>query len=496
MIAIGIDRWIHFWIGEIIMYDIIIIGSGVIGSSIARELSRYRCNVCVLEKDEDLCSETSKANSGIVHSGVDAKPGSNKAHFNLLGNGMMEDLSKELDFPFHRNGSLIIAFTEDDMGKLEEMLEQGKANGVKGLEIINQDRLRLMEPNISEDGYAALYAPTGGIVCPFKLTIAMAENANVNGVDFHFNTKVELIEKQEDHYRLITNRGTYTSNIVVNAAGVYADELHNMVSEDKIKIVARKGEYCLLDKSVGDYVDKTIFQLPTQYGKGVLVTPTIHGNLLIGPTAYDVEDKEGINTTDAGIKEVIAKASLSVKKLPIKQVITSFAGLRAHSIEDDFIIGEIKDSPGFFDAAGIESPGLTSAPAIGQHMAELIAKKYYFSKKDDFIARRKDVISIAEGKEEDRVKLIKEKPEFANVICRCELVTEGEIIDAIHRPLGAKTLDGIKRRTRVGAGRCQAGFCAPKTMEILMRELQEDPFHISKAGGKSTLLVGENKEDL
>lgn len=476
------------------MYDVIIIGSGVIGSAVARELSRYQLKTCVLEKGEDVGAGTSKANSGIVHAGFDATPGSNKAVFNVEGNQMMEELSKELDFPFRRNGSLVLCFREEDYKKLEALVEQGEKNGVKGHRILTKDELKEMEPNISDNAVAALYAPTGGIVCPFKLTIAMAENANVNGVEFKFNTEVKNIEKCDGFYKLSTNQEVFETKIVINAAGLYADVMHNMVSDKKIEIIPRKGEYCLLDKAVGDYVDKTIFQLPTAYGKGVLITPTVHGNILVGPTAKDIENKEGIQTTRDGIDELLTKANLSVKNLPTRQIITSFAGLRAHDTTGDFIIGEVEDAKGFIDIAGIESPGLTCAPAIGKKVAKQVGEILKPKMKDNFIAKRKDVVLMSELSNEEKEELIKQKPEYANIVCRCEMISEGEILDAIHRPLGAKSLDGIKRRTRAGMGRCQAGFCAPKTMEILTRELNKSPFSVTKSGGDSTLLIGSNKE--
>ena len=341
---------------------------------------------------------------------------------------------------------------------------------------------------------AALFAPTGAIVCPFDLNLSMAENAFENGVEFFFNKEVQNIEKTDNGYILTTPDEKIEAKAVVNAAGVYADKFHNMVSEKKLKITARKGEYMLLDKSAGDYVSHTIFQLPGKMGKGVLVTPTVHGNLLVGPTAVDIENKEGVNTTRDGLDKLAATASNAVKNVPLRQVITSFAGLRAHEAGDDFVIGEVEDANGFFDAAGIESPGLTSAPAIGEYLAKVIADKYGFSFKENFKSTRKGIVKPDTLSLEERNELIKKQPAYGNIICRCEMVTEGEIIDAIRRPLGARSLDGVKRRTRAGMGRCQAGFCSPRTMEILEREVPMSMYDISKNGGKSTFVVGLNKE--
>ncbi len=477
------------------MTDIVVIGAGVTGCAIARELARYDRSVIVLERASDVCEGTSKANSGIAHAGFDAVPGTLKAKLNVAGSEMMEALSRELDFPFKRNGSLVLCFDEGDRYKLQKLLEQGHKNGVKELRIIEREELKKLEPNISEDAVAALYAPTGGIVCPFGLTIALAENAAVNGVDFRLNTEVQELQRIPEGYRVITDQGILESRVVINAAGVYADRFHNMVSGQKIKIIPRKGEYCLMDKKVGSWVTKTVFQLPTKYGKGVLVTPTVHGNLLAGPTAVDIEDYEGVNTTGEGMADLMKRAALSVEGLPAGQVITSFAGLRAHGVteKEDFIVGPVEDAPGFFDAAGIESPGLTCAPALGAYMAELVLKYLPAEEKKDFIATRKGIPSMALADSDERQRLIRENPLYADVVCRCEMVTEGEIMDAIHRPLGATTLDGVKRRTRAGMGRCQAGFCSPRTVEILARELGKDMAEIGKNDRGSEFLLEQEK---
>ena len=477
------------------MYDILIIGGGVTGAAIARELSRYDLKTALFEKGEDVCSGTSKANSGIAHAGFDAVPGSLKAKMNIRGSQMMEELSRKLDFPYKRNGSLVLCFDEKDRTRLEKLLQQGKENGVEGLEILEKKELLALEPALSEEVVCALHAPTGGIVCPFKLTIALAENAAVNGVEFHLNEGVKRVQPGTvEGYTVETGKGTYETRIVVNAAGLYGDEIHNQVSGEKLHITPRKGEYCLMDKKIGQLVSHTIFQMPTAMGKGVLVTPTVHGNLMVGPTATDISDKEGVDTTAEGLDEVLKKAALSVKSLPRGVTITSFAGLRAHEDHDDFILGEVKDAPGFFDAVGIESPGLTSAPAIGEWMAEKIVEKLRKTQKVEekkaFQETRKDIPNIASMDQAEAAALIAENPAYGTIICRCEKVTEGEIIDAIRRPLGARSLDGIKRRTRAGMGRCQAGFCSTKVMDILARELGIPLEEVTKAGGASGMLTG------
>ena len=476
------------------MYDVVIIGAGVSGAASARELSRYQLNVCVVEKEEDVCCGTSKANSAIVHAGFDADSGSLMAKLNVEGNEMMDEMSRELDFHFKRNGSLVVCLQEDEMPNLQALYERGVKNGVKGLRIIGREELAAMEPNISDKAVAALYAPTGGIVCPFGMNIAYAENAAENGVEFRFDTEVLHIERKGSHWLLQTNRGEIETTYVVNAAGVYADKFHNMVSSKKLDITPRRGDYCLLDRSVEGFVTHTIFQLPNKFGKGVLVTPTVHGNTLVGPTAIDIENKEGTNTTQAGIDEVIGKAGNTVKNLPIRQVITSFAGLRAHEDGHEFCIGELEDAKGFVDCAGIESPGLSSAPAIGKMVADIIKGLSNAPENPNFKGTRKGILDPKVLTNEERAALIKENPAYGNIICRCEMVTEGEIIDSIKRPLGAKSLDGVKRRTRAGMGRCQAGFCSPRTIEILARERGVDPSEITKSGGASKIIVGVNKD--
>ena len=476
------------------MYDVIIIGAGVSGAASARELSRYKAKICVLEKEEDVCCGTSKANSGIVHAGYDAAPGSLKAMLNVRGNEMMEQLSKDLDFLFQRTGSLVICPDEEGMPGLQKLYDRGLANGVKELKILTREEISAMEPNITDDVYAALYAPSAGIVCPFGMNIALAENAYMNGVEFRFNTEVQDIRKTEKGYEIHTGQGVFHAKCVVNAAGVYADKFHNMVSKKKIRITPRRGEYCLLDKNAGKHISRTVFSLPGKYGKGVLVTPTVHGNLLIGPTAVDIRDKEGTNTTREGLDEVISKAGQSVKNLPMRQVITSFAGLRAHESGAEFIIGEAEDAERFIDCAGIETPGLTSCPAIGEMVAEVLKEKLRLEKKEDFIATRKGILDPNTLAKKERDELIRQESAYGNIICRCEMITEGEILDAIRRPLGARSLDGIKRRTRAGMGRCQSGFCSPKTMEILARELNVSMSDITKSGGNSRLVAGFTKD--
>lgn len=474
------------------MVDIVIIGAGVSGCAIAREVSRYKADVLVLEREEDVCCGTSKANSAIVHAGYDAANGSLMAKLNVEGSRLMPALSKELDFPYENNGSLVVMVSEDDRPALNKLYENGVANGVEGLRIVERDELVRMEPNISDQAVAALYAPTGAIVCPFGLTFALAENAARNGVKFQFDTEVTGIEKTDGGWKLSTTRGDVEARVVVNAAGVYADKLHNMVSDDAMTITPRRGDYFLLDHSAQGHVSHTVFQLPGKFGKGVLVAPTVHGNIIVGPTAIDIEDKEGVATTQAGLDEVRAKCGLAVKDVPLRQTITSFAGLRAHEARHEFFIGEVQ--PGFVDCAGIESPGLSSAPAIGVMVSGIVKNILKLEENPGFESKRKGILDPKGLDAEARAALIRENPAYGTVICRCETVTEGEIVDAIRRVPGARSVDGVKRRVRAGMGRCQGGFCSPRVMEILARELGVDQSAITKAGAGSELIVGVNKD--
>ena len=476
------------------MVDIIVIGAGVSGCAIARELSRKNASVLVVEREEDVCCGTSKANSAIVHAGYDAKHGTLMAKLNVQGSLMMEKLSKDLDFHYRRSGSLVVMVSEDDRPNLMKLYENGIANGVEGLRIVERDELVSMEPNISDNAVAALYAPTGAIVCPFGLTYALAENAAANGVEFRFDSEVTGIEKIDGGWKIRTDKGDLEAKVVVNAAGVYADKLHNMVSDDTMTIVPRRGDYFLLDRTTGGHVNNTIFQLPGKFGKGVLVAPTVHGNTIVGPTAIDIEDKDSTATTAAGLDDVRAKCGMAVKDLPLRQTITSFAGLRAHEARHEFFIGEI--APGFVDCAAIESPGLSSAPAIGVMVADIVNGILGLEDDPDFIPTRKGIKDPKELPFGERAALIKENPAYGTVICRCETITEGEIIDAIHRVPGARSVDGVKRRTRAGMGRCQGGFCSPRVLEILSRELGVPMSEITKSGGASKIIVGVNKDNV
>lgn len=477
------------------MKDVIIIGGGVVGCSVARELSRFDADILLLERGNDVSVGTSKANSGIVHGGYDAKPGTLKAKFNVAGNAMFDALARELDFPFKRNGSMVLCFDKADIGKLLELKEQGVKNGVQGLYIVEgYEAVKAMEPYVSENVVAALVVPNGGIVSPYEMTIAYAENAATNGVEFRFGSEVTAIDKIDGGLQVTCADGfTAQAKYVVNAAGVYADVINNMISPDKMHITARKGDYELLDKTCGYMASHTLFQMPTKMGKGVLVTPTCHGNILVGPTATDVTDKDDVATTPEELASAFDRALLTMPSLNRRNIITQFSGLRAHLDTDDFVIGESAAVKGLYNVAGIESPGLSSAPAIAVHVAEEIAQKLSLGKNANFVAERKGIPHFATLSDEERQKLVAENPLYGRIVCRCETVTEGEIVEAIRRKPGAVDMDGVKRRTRQGMGRCQAGFCTPRVMEILSRELGVPMTEVTKRGGNSQFVIGRTK---
>lgn len=477
------------------MKDVIIIGGGVVGCSVARELSRFDADILLLERGNDVSVGTSKANSGIVHGGYDAKPGTLKAKFNVAGNAKFDALARELDFPFKRNGSMVLCFDKADIGKLLELKEQGVKNGVQGLYVLEgYEAVKAMEPYVSENVVAVLVVPNGGIVSPYEMTIAYAENAATNGVEFRFGSEVTAIDRIDGGLQVTCADGfTAQAKYVVNAAGVYADVINNMISPDKMHITARKGDYELLDKTCGYMASHTLFQMPTKMGKGVLVTPTCHGNILVGPTATDVTDKDDVATTPEELASAFDRALLTMPSLNRRNIITQFSGLRAHLDTDDFVIGESAAVKGLYNVAGIESPGLSSAPAIAVHVAEEIAKKLSLGKNANFVAERKGIPHFATLSDEERQKLVAENPLYGRIVCRCETVTEGEIVEAIRRKPGAVDMDGVKRRTRQGMGRCQAGFCTPRVMEILSRELGVPMTEVTKRGGNSQFVIGRTK---
>ena len=472
------------------MIDVLIIGAGVTGCAIARELSRLRLSVAVYERAEDVCCGTSKANSAIIHSGHSAKPGSNMARLNVEGNAMYTAICEELDVPFKRIGSLNVAFSPEQLPGLDKLMADGKANGVPDMRIIGADELHDMEPNLAPEACGALLASTSGIICPYELTIALAENAAINGVEFHRSTAVKSVSKADGGWMVeLADGSAVRTRAVVNAAGVYSDVFNNMVTENKIQVIPRKGEYWMVDKSYANSFKRTIFQLPGPMGKGILVSPTVDGTIILGPTAQDIDDKDDTDTTSSGLGNVSTTALKIWPTMPRNAFITTFAGIRAHLSSHDFVLGEPEDAPFFFNAAGIESPGLTSAPAIAKELAAQIADRLGAKHKEDYKPGRPQVVRFRELDNAARAALIASNAEFGRIVCRCETVTEAEVRASIRRPVGARSIDGVKRRTRAGMGRCQGGFCMPRVLAILAEELKCSPLEITKCGGKSFILT-------
>lgn len=475
-------------------YDVAVIGAGVVGSLITRELSKYNIKVALLERCNDCAMGATKANSAIVHAGFDAMPGTLKAKLNVRGVELMKKVCKELNVPLKNNGALVVAFSEDELPHLEELKKRGEKNGVPNLRVVGKEELKELEPNIGETAVGALVAPTSSIVCPYELTIAAVENAVTNGARFLRNCEVTAIDYTGGEFKLSTSLGEITAEYVVNAAGVHSGKIASLIGDDSIEIIVRHGDYYLLDKSQGNLVSRTIFQCPTKMGKGVLVSPTVDGNLIVGPSADDIEDGDDVATTSAGLNKIYNSAIKSVPAVSLRNAITSFSGNRAHPTTDDFIIGSSKINEKFINAAGIESPGLSSAPAIAEMVEGIINElSHGFQKKEDFNPIRPEPVRFRHMTTEERAKLIEKNKAYGRIVCRCETITEGEILDAIHAPAGARDVDGVKRRTRAGMGRCQGGFCGSKVVEILARELGTEMNEITKFGGQSKIMYDRTK---
>jgi len=480
------------------MYDITVIGAGITGTFIARELSKYDLNILLLDKENDVANGTTKANSAIVHAGYDALEGTLKAKFNVKGNAMYDNICRDLDVPFKRIGSLVTAFNDEEAATLQKLYQRGLANGVPEMEILRREEVLALEENLSDEVQGALYAKTGGIVGPWELAIALAENGVENGVDLRLNSPVTAIDQRDQGYRLTAGGEEYTTKLVINCAGVYADQIDQMVNEKSFEIIPNRGEYNLFDKSVGDMVNTVVFGCPSAAGKGTVILPTVHGNLLLGPTAEDAEDKEGTQTTFSGLTAINDHARETLKQIGFQEVITSFSGIRAKVATKDFIIESAEGKPDFINVAGIDSPGLTAAPAIAEYVEELVAEAgetagIVLREKPDFQPKRKPSIHFMDLSTKEQKALIEKDSTFGRVICRCENITEGEIVDVIKRNAGATTLDGVKRRARPGSGRCQGGFCAPRVMEILARELDVEMNEVLKDGKGSYVLTEETK---
>ena len=474
------------------VYDVVIVGAGVIGGMVARELSRYDLQICLLEKENDVACGASKANSGIIHGGYDPKPGTLKAKLNTLGVPMLYEAARELHVPYARNGSLVCAFSAEEDASVRALLERGHQNGITDLEILTGDQARELEPNLSPAVTSALWVKNAGIICPYELTIAAVGNAMDNGVVLKRNFEVCRIEKAERCFTVSSRCGeTVRARFLVNCAGGYSGKIAELAGDGFFEIIPRAGEYLLLDKSEGSRVRHTIFQVPSKEGKGILVTPTVDGNLLTGPTAAKVESPDSREITPEGIGWVQRLAAKSVPGVDFRQVITSFSGVRSSEKSGDFIIQASEKVPGLVHAAAIDSPGLTCCVAIAASVAEILRESgLNLCKRENWQGRRENPHAFREMSDEEKNAFIRENPDYGKIVCRCEAVSEGEIRAAIHRNPGARDVDGVKRRTRSGMGRCQGGFCGPYVMELLSRELGVPMESITKNGADSYLLAG------
>jgi len=477
-------------------YDIVVIGAGVVGCLVARALSRYQLKVLLIEKHADVGEGTTKANTAIMHAGYDAAPGTLKASLNVAGNAMYDQVCGELDVDLSRCGTHVVGLRAADLNTLEDLYERGRRNGVPGLELIDGDEMRRREPAVTPECVGALYASTGGIVDPFQLCYAAAENAITNGVRLWLETEALGFEREGSLVRGVrTSRGMVAARWVVIAAGLWADELMAQLGEHDLAITPRRGQYLLLDKRAGEMVRGVLFPCPTPISKGIVVTRTIHGNLMLGPNAEHVTDKRELATTAEGLCEVMSGAQSLVPALDPRDVIRTFAGLRASGNTGDFVIERLPAAQNVVALGGIESPGLTAAPAMAERVVDLLREAgLALQERRDYQSIRHSIPRFAELTNEQRQALIERDPRYGNVVCRCEMVTEGEIVAACHAPVPARTYDALKRRTRVGSGRCQGGFDTPLVLEIMSRELGVPPTELTKKGDGSRMVARRTKD--
>lgn len=478
------------------MYDVAIIGAGIVGACTAYELSKYDLSVCLIEKENDAASGATKANSALVHAGFDPEEGTIMAKLNIEGCGMFEELSREAGFPYKRNGALVLAFSEADLETLEMLYRRGIANGVHGLRVIDRDELIKLEKNVGDKALGALHAPSAGIVGPWEMCLALIEKAVRSGVVLSLRSSVTNISKTDEIFEIEINGGesVIRSKRIINAAGIHADEIMEMAGEREFSIIPRKGQYLVLDKSQGKLVSHTLFQCPSEKGKGVMVTPTIHGNLLVGPDSGPADDREDKATSSEGLELVKSSALQSVGSIDFKDTIRNYAGLRAYSDRKDFIIEESRSVKGLINLAGIKSPGLTAAPAIALEAVRILKESGTSFVMKEMVNENELNRAFREMSDEEKQAQIVKDPAYGRVICRCEGITEGEIIESLRGPLGAVSLDGVKRRVRPGSGRCQGGFCGPKVIEIISRELGTGPCDVPLDLDGSYILEGEHDD--
>lgn len=480
------------------MYDIAVIGAGIVGACTVYELSRLDLAVCLIEMENDAAAGATKANSALVHAGFDPEEGTLMARLNVEGCSMFEELSKEAGFPYKRNGALVLAFSDDDKKTIIMLYNRGIANGVKGLRIIDREELQRLEPNVGAQAAGALLAPSAGIVGPWEMCMALLGKAADRGVSLRFRNKVTGIRKTSDFFEIEINGGEskVQAKRIVNAAGIHADEIMEMAGEKEFTILPRKGQYYVLDKSQGNLVSHTLFQCPSDKGKGVMVTPTVHGNLLVGPDSGMAEDKEDRATSKEGLLIVKESALRSVGSIDFRDTIRNYAGLRAYSDRKDFIIEEAGSVKGLINLAGIKSPGLTAAPAIAREAVRLLEATGMHMASRHMETDPEVRGKFSEMSDEEKQTVIKGNPAYGRVVCRCEGITEGEVIESLRGPLGAVSLDGVKRRVRPGSGRCQGGFCGPKVLEIISRELKIEPWDVPLDLDGSNVLEGEQDDVL
>lgn len=480
------------------MYDVAVIGAGIVGACTVYELSRLDLSVCLIEKENDAAAGATKANSALVHAGFDPEEGTLMARFNVEGCSMFERLSKEAGFPYKRNGALVLAFSEDDLNTVGILYKRGIANGVKGLRIIDREELLMLEPNVEASATGALLAPSAGIVGPWEMCMALIVKAANRGVSLRFRNTVTGIRKTSDFFEIEINGGEsqVKAKRIVNAAGIHADEIMEMAGEKEFTILPRKGQYYVLDKNQGTLVSHTLFQCPSDKGKGIMVTPTVHGNLLVGPDSGIAEDKEDKATSRDGLEVVKESALRSVGLISFSDTIRNYAGLRAYSDRKDFIIEESASVKGLINLAGIKSPGLTAAPAIAREAIRLLESTGMHMAPRHEETNPEVRAKYGDMSDDEKQDVIKGNPAYGRVICRCEGITEGEIIESLKGPLGAVSLDGVKRRVRPGSGRCQGGFCGPKVIEIISRDLMIKPWEVPLDLDGSYVLGGEQDDGL
>lgn len=474
------------------MYDVAIVGSGITGSACAYFLSKYRLKIAVIEKNNDVCCGTTKANSAIIHAGYDPHPETLMAKLNVKGSAMAKEICAKLDVPYNQIGSLVVAFSEEEEKTVEELFERGNANGVPDLKILNREELKEAEPMISDEALCALYAPSAAIVNPWEYGLAMAETAVRNGAEILLESEVTSIKKENGVFKITAGEKEIEAKYVINAAGVNCDDVHNMIAPPKFKVIPSAGEYYLLDKSEGKRARHVIFQCPNKDGKGVLVSPTVHGNLIVGPNA-DARDKDDTSTKTRCLDFVREKAVKSVPSINFRENIRNFTGVRAATEIDDFIIEFACE--GFLDLAGIKSPGLSAAPAIAELAVKMLGESGLALEEKESFTDERTHLRFKHLSDEEKNNAVKKNSAYGRVICRCETITEGEIIDALNSPIPPVSLDGIKRRAGTGMGRCQGGFCGPKVLEI-MAKYKNEPFEaVLQDNTGSVILTGKTKSE-